>query len=62
MKFFLPVFLAALAFPAGDKDKLRDALGDKSLAGAWIYDDVDAGFAEARKTGKPLMVVLRCVP
>lgn len=28
----------------------------------WIYNDVDAGFAEAERTGKPLMVVLRCVP
>jgi serine protease Do len=28
----------------------------------WIYNDVERGFAEARKTGKPLLVVLRCVP
>ena len=28
----------------------------------WIYNDIDAGFAEAKRTGKPLMVVLRCVP
>jgi serine protease Do len=28
----------------------------------WIYNDVDRGFAEAKKTGKPLLVVLRCVP
>jgi hypothetical protein len=28
----------------------------------WIYNDVDAGFAEATRTGKPLLVVLRCVP
>jgi hypothetical protein len=28
----------------------------------WIYNDVDAGFAEAKKTGKPLLVTLRCVP
>lgn len=28
----------------------------------WGYNDVDAGFAEARRTGKPLLVVLRCVP
>ncbi len=28
----------------------------------WIYQDIEAGFAEAKKTGKPLMVVLRCVP
>lgn len=28
----------------------------------WIYNDVEKGFEEARKTGKPLLVVLRCVP
>jgi serine protease Do len=28
----------------------------------WIYQDVEKGFEEARKSGKPLMVVLRCVP
>ena len=28
----------------------------------WIYNDVDRGFAEAKKSGKPLLVVLRCVP
>ncbi len=28
----------------------------------WIYNDVEVGFAEAKRTGKPLLVVLRCVP
>lgn len=28
----------------------------------WIYNDYQRGFAEAKKTGKPLLVVLRCVP
>src|ERR1043165_6663430 len=28
----------------------------------WIYNDWRKGFEEARSTGKPLMVVLRCVP
>lgn len=28
----------------------------------WIYDDAERGFAEARRTGKPLLVVLRCIP
>ncbi|MDZ4289577.1 MAG: Trx7/PDZ domain-containing (seleno)protein [Prosthecobacter sp.] len=38
-----------------DRAKLE---GDKR----WIYDDYARGFAEAKKTGKPLLVVLRCVP
>ena len=28
----------------------------------WIYNDYQRGFLEAKSTGKPLMVVLRCVP
>lgn len=28
----------------------------------WIYNDVERGFAEAAKNGKPVLVVLRCVP
>ncbi len=28
----------------------------------WIYNDWRRGFAEAKRTGKPLLVVLRCVP
>ncbi len=28
----------------------------------WIYNDVERGFEEARASGKPLLVVLRCVP
>ena len=28
----------------------------------WIYNDVERGFAEAKRTGKPLLAVLRCVP
>jgi hypothetical protein len=52
----------ALAGPSGDKEKLRDALGDNALVGSWIYDDLEAGYSEAKRAGKPLMVVLRCVP
>ena len=28
----------------------------------WIYNDFERGFAEAKRIGKPLLVVLRCVP
>src|SRR5436305_10712240 len=28
----------------------------------WIYNDSKRGFAEARRTGKPVLAVLRCVP
>src|SRR5262245_38553119 len=28
----------------------------------WIYNDLARGFAEAKKTGKPLFVIMRCIP
>jgi hypothetical protein len=42
--------------------KLRAELKDISIADHWIYDDLPKAVAEAKETGKPLLVVLRCVP
>jgi hypothetical protein len=39
----------------GDKEKVE-------AEGFWIYNDFPRGVAEARKTGKPILVVLRCIP
>ena len=41
--------------------KLRKWLKDDA-ADFWIYDDLKAGQAQAKKTGKPLLVSFRCVP
>lgn len=60
--------LAAMASAhAAEPQKTRDemVLDDrKELADneAWIYNDLSKAFAEAKTTGKPLMVVHRCVP
>jgi hypothetical protein len=36
---------------------------DKNVSALpWIENSLDLGFAEARKSGKPLMVVFRCPP
>lgn len=36
---------------------------DKVVAeGFWIYNDLLNGFAQGKKTGKPILVVLRCLP
>jgi hypothetical protein len=53
--------LVALAVGAtfqGSKDQLKAALKDE-VKGNWIYDDAPAGFAEAKKSGKPLLLVFR---
>jgi hypothetical protein len=44
---------------AQDKEKLREALKDNVVKGDWIYDDLDAGYAAARKSGKPMLIVFR---
>jgi serine protease Do len=39
--------------------------GDKSkveAGGFWIYNDLNRGFADAKRTGKPLLVTFRCIP
>ncbi len=59
---FAFVALGVAAAAAGfqdDKEKLRTALKDSEPTKEWIYDDLGAGFAEAKKTGKPLMIVFR---
>ncbi|RMF43237.1 MAG: PDZ domain-containing protein [Planctomycetota bacterium] len=30
--------------------------------GFWIYNDLDKAYTQARQTGKPIVVVLRCIP
>jgi len=43
----------------GAKEQLRTALKDTEVKGDWIYDDLAGGFAAAKKTGKPMMIVFR---
>jgi hypothetical protein len=56
------ILLAAAVALADDKEALRAALKDTEPTGDWIYDDLARGLAEAKRTGKPLMAVFRCVP
>jgi hypothetical protein len=64
---FVSAFLATLTpLPAeAVKDREGAVRGDRAKMQTndrWIYQDLDRGFAEAKKSGKPLLVVLRCVP
>jgi hypothetical protein len=67
MKRLLALSLALLALVVASrpqdpaKERLRQALGDNELAGTWIYDDLEAGYAEAKRLDRPMMVVIRCV-
>jgi serine protease Do len=44
------------------EQKVREDREKIEAEGFWIYNDLARGFAEAKKTGKPLLVVLRCIP
>jgi serine protease Do len=58
----LTVAVVATWACAEDADPLQKSLNDMEVQGDWIYNDIDKGFAESKKTGKPLLVVFRCVP
>lgn len=61
----LALALAVAGRAAAVKDREGAVRGDKAKMendARWIYNDVDRGFAEAKQSGKPLLVVLRCVP
>src|SRR5260221_7098341 len=65
---FIPLAIAgvaasSLAETAKDREvAVRDDRAAMEKDARWIYNDFKAGFAEAKRTGKPLLVVLRCVP
>src|SRR5207302_7849619 len=44
------------------EEKVRADRKKVEAEGFWIYNDLSRGLAEAKKTGKPLLVVLRCIP
>ena len=57
--------LAANVSADAVKDREGAVRKDKSTMendARWIYNDVQRGFDEAKRTGKPLLVVLRCIP
>jgi len=60
---FLALSIFACAETVPDREgAVRKDRATMEKGTRWIYNDVDAGFAEAKRTGKPLLVVLRCVP
>ncbi len=53
-------FTGAGTLPAQDgRGGLLGADRAEASAGAWIYNDLPRGFAEAARTGKPLLAVFR---
>ena len=48
--------------PEADPQALKRALGEDSISDRWIYHDLDAARSEARRSGKPILALFRCVP
>lgn len=59
----LAVLLPAAAPAQNPREKkVRDDKVKVEADGYWIYNDLPKAFEEAKKTGKPLVVILRCLP
>ncbi len=44
------------------EEKVRRDRAKVEADGFWIYNDLDEAFRQGRQTGKPIIVVLRCIP
>lgn len=44
------------------EEKVRNDRKKVESEGFWIYNDIPKGFREAKESGKPMIVVLRCLP
>ncbi len=65
VRWTLPLVLIAAALPAAAQDRDTKVRNDRATFAettAWIYNDLAAGRRAAEAAGKPLLVVLRCIP
>ncbi len=65
LAIILSATLPLTTFADAVKDREGAVRNDKATMekdARWLYNDIEAGFAAAKKSGKPLLVVLRCVP
>jgi hypothetical protein len=67
MRFVFSLGLALILVGAAGaqqprEQKVRDDRQKVEADGFWIYNDLPKAFAEAKKTGQPIIVTLRCIP
>jgi hypothetical protein len=55
-------FVAASGFAQEREKKVRGDRQSVEEAGYWVYNDLPKGIAAAKKSGKPLLVMIRCIP
>jgi serine protease Do len=56
------LFCACLAQAQDRETKVRNDKKNVEADDAWVYNDLPRGIEEAQLTGKPLLVVFRCIP
>lgn len=62
LSFIAAITSLGVAHAQTRDEMVRNDLADLKDDPVWTYNDLDAGIAEAERTGKPLFVVLRCIP
>ena len=58
-------FTAVLVLPAAAQDRLTKVKNDRQNViddGYWLYNDLPAAKEQAKESGKPILVVIRCIP
>ncbi|MEW6160860.1 MAG: hypothetical protein AB1813_25815 [Verrucomicrobiota bacterium] len=64
---FLGLLMAAPFLPQNQaaEDRRARVLNDRAEVqsqGKWIYNNLNEAVAEAGRTGKPILAVIRCIP
>jgi serine protease Do len=65
LHLLLAAWITPLVMAETVKDREGAVRADKARMEAdkrWAYNDIESGFKQARLTGRPLLVVMRCVP
>ena len=56
------ILAAAVALANDRQEKVRKDKSDFRGLDGWIYNDLPKARAAAKKSGKPMFVVIRCIP
>lgn len=59
---FIPLLITTSLFAQTREEIVRGDKARVEAEGFWIYNNLPKAFEEARRSGKPIMVVLRCLP
>lgn len=62
MLLFSSIAIEAQELKKTPTDKLLADQSEFAVQNRWIYNDLDKAFAQSKKSGKPVLIVFRCVP